>query len=293
MPILIDDRTRVLVQNITGRQGMFHTGQMLECGTKVVAGVAPGKGGQKVEGVPVFDSIEEAVKMKKATASIIFVPAPFALDAAFEAITASLDPIVIITEHIPVHDSIKIVEYARQNDVHIVGPNTPGLMSPGMCKMGIMPNHIFSCGKIGVVSRSGTLTYEIASSLTQSGLGQSTAVGLGGDPVVGLSFTDVLAMFERDGQTKGIAMIGEIGGNAEERAAEFIRKNVKKPVVAYIAGRTAPSGKTMGHAGAVISGTSGTAQSKIEALKKAGVSTAELPGDVADILMKKLRSKRL
>lgn len=289
MAILVDEKTRVLVQGITGNQGMFHTKRMLEYKTKVVAGVRAGKGGTKVEGVSVFDSVEEAVRVKRATSSIIFVPAPFVLDAACENISSHLNPVVIITEHVPVHDSIKIIEYARREGVHVIGPNTPGIISPAKCKMGIMPSHIFSEGKIGVLSRSGTLTYEIVSSLTKAGLGQSTAIGLGGDPVVGLSFTDILAMFEKDRQTRGIVMIGEIGGNAEEKAAEFIKKNIKKPVVAYIAGRTAPQGKTMGHAGAVISSTSGTAQSKIEALKKAGVPTAELPGDVVGLLEKKMK----
>lgn len=290
MAILIDEQTRVLVQGITGYQGEFHTRQMLAFGTKVVAGTSPGKGGSTVHGVPVFDTVEEAVKETGATASCIFVPARGAKDAALEAIASGLDPVVIITEHIPVHDAIEIVAYARQKGVHVVGPNGPGLASAGRCKIGIMPNHLFQQGKVGVVSRSGTLTYEIVAALTRAGLGETTAVGLGGDPVVGMTFVEVLELFESDPETQAVVLIGEIGGSAEEEAAEYIARRFTKPVVAYIAGRTAPPGKRMGHAGAVISGTEGTAQSKIEALRAAGVAVADLPSDVAGLLKEILGS---
>ncbi len=290
MPIIIDDSTNVVVQGITGGQGKFHTNAMRDYGTDIIAGVTPGKGGIEIEGIPVYDSINEAQEAVggKITASIIFVPAPFAKDAALEALDADLNPVVIITEHIPVHDSMKVMAIARKKNIDVVGPNTPGIISAGMCKMGVMPSHVFSPGKIGVVSRSGTLTYEIVDDLSKAGLGQTTAVGLGGDPVVGLSFIDVLNKFEADPSTKGIVMIGEIGGNAEESAAIHIREKITKPVVAYIAGRTAPKGKTMGHAGAIVSGSSGTADSKIQALKSAGVEVADKPIEIPELLGKKL-----
>jgi len=284
MSILINKDTRVLVQGITGYQGQFHTARMLEFGTQVVAGTTPGKGGTNLHGVPVFETITEAVEATRATASVSFVPARFAKDAALEAIEAGLDPVVIITEGIPVHDALQIVEFARRQGVRVVGPNCPGVTAPGQCRIGIMPNHLFTPGPAGVVSRSGTLTYEIVAALTRQGIGQSTALGLGGDPVVGMTFTDALELFERDPQTEAVVLIGEIGGSAEEDAAAFIRAHVTKPVVGYIAGRTAPSGKRMGHAGAVISGTSGTASSKIEALQAAGVNVATLPGEVARLV---------
>jgi len=284
MSILINKETRVLVQGITGYQGDFHTARMLEFGTQVVAGVTPGKGGIRLHGVPVFETVAEAIPPTGATAACIFVPARFAKDAALEAIEAQLDPVVVITEGLPVHDVLQIVEFARRQNVHLVGPNCPGLTVPGQCKIGIMPNHLFMPGPVGVISRSGTLTYEIVAALTRQGIGQSTALGLGGDPVVGISFTDALRMFQNDPQTAAMILIGEIGGSAEEEAARFISAHVTKPVVGYIAGRTAPPGKRMGHAGAVISGTEGTAGSKIEALQAAGVKVATLAGEVAGLV---------
>jgi len=285
MAILIGKNTTALVQGITGSQGSYHTKLMLEYGTKIVAGVTPGKGGTEVHGVPVFDTVEEATSRFKANASIIFVPAPSAKDATLENIAAGFNPVVVITEGLPVKDEIQIMEVARLKGTTIIGPNTPGIITPGECKLGIMPGHIFKQGKVGLVSRSGTLTYEIAASLTAAGLGQSTCLGVGGDPVVGLSFVDVLEMFRKDPGTEAIAMIGEIGGNAEEMAAEYI-KNTKypKPIAAYVAGRAAPPGKRMGHAGAIIMGRSGTAETKIEALKDAGVKLALKPGEIAKLL---------
>jgi succinyl-CoA synthetase alpha subunit len=286
LAILIDSNTKAIVQGITGGQGMFHTKAMKDYGTTIVAGVTPGKGGKIVEDIPVYDSIEEVPK--DITASIIFVPAPFAKDAALEAIDFGLNPVVIITERIPIHDSIEVMKKAGEKKIDVVGPNTPGVISPGKSKMGVMPSHVFSEGSIGLISRSGTLTYEIANNLSQAGLGQSTTVGLGGDPVVGLSFVDVLKKFEDDEQTKAVVLVGEIGGNAEENAAAFIKENFSKPVVAYIAGRTAPPGKRMGHAGAIVSGGMGTAESKMKALTEAGISVAELPGDIVGLLKNKM-----
>ena len=285
MAILIGKNTTALVQGITGSQGSYHTKLMLEYGTKIVAGVTPGKGGTEVHGVPVFDTVEEAMSRLNANASIIFVPAPSAKDAILENIAAGFNPVVVITEGLPVKDEIQIMEVARLKGITIIGPNTPGIITPSECKLGIMPGHIFKQGKVGLVSRSGTLTYEIAASLTAAGLGQSTCLGVGGDPVVGLSFVDVLEMFRKDPGTEAIAMIGEIGGNAEEMAAEYI-KNTKypKPIAAYVAGRAAPPGKRMGHAGAIIMGRSGTAETKIEALKDAGVNLALKPGEIAKLL---------
>ena len=279
--IILDENTRCIVQGITGKQGSFHTEQMLNYSTNVVAGTSPGKGGQKFGELPIYNSIEEAKEDLDINASIIFVPASFAKDAAFEAIS-QLDLAVIITEHIPVHDSMEIVEYAKREKTTIVGPNTPGIISPGVGKLGIMPTHIFNEGNVGIVSRSGTLTYEVANQVTNSGMGESTCIGIGGDPVVGLDFANVLQRFENDDDTAAMVMIGEIGGNAEEKAAEYINKNISKPVVAYIAGVTAPPGKRMGHAGAIIEGESGTAASKINALEDAGVYVAERPSEIAD-----------
>jgi len=285
MAILVGKETRAIVQGITGSQGSWHTKLMLEYGTKIVAGVTPGKGGTEVHGVPVFDTAREAIDRVKANASIIFVPAPFAKDAVLENIDAGLNPVIVITEGIPVKDEIQIMEVAKLGGTTIIGPNTPGIITPGQCKLGIMPSHIFKQGSVGLVSRSGTLTYEIAASLSNSGLGQSTCLGIGGDPVVGLNFVDVLEMFRKDPKTKKIAMIGEIGGNAEETAAAYIRKTeYPKPIAAYVAGRAAPPGKRMGHAGAIIMGKSGTAETKIEALRKAGVKVALKPGEVAKLL---------
>ena len=284
MPILIGRKTKAIVWGITGSQGQFHTQLMLEYGTKIVAGVTPGRGGQQVQNVPVFDTAKEALEHDKADAAIIFVPAAHAKDATLEAVSANLNPVIVITEGIPVKDEIQMMEIARQKGATIIGPNTPGIITPGQCKLGIMPGHIFKPGKVGLVSRSGTLTYEIAASLTNSGLGQTTCLGIGGDPVVGLNFVDVLKMFKKDPSTKAIAMIGEIGGNAEETAAEYVRKTrYPKSIVAYIAGRAAPPGKRMGHAGAIITGKAGTAETKIEALKSAGVKIAMKPGDVAKL----------
>lgn len=289
MAVLIDKNTRVLVQGITGYQGEFHTARMSEFGTAVVAGVTPGKGGTKVHGVPVFETVDEAVRETGATAACVFVPARFAGDAALESIGARLDPVVIITEGMPVHDTLKVMEYARLEGVRVVGPNCPGVTSPAQCKIGIMPNHLFAPGPVGVISRSGTLSYEILAALTGHGIGQSTAVGLGGDPVVGTSFTDALRMFDGDPDTAAVVVIGEIGGTAEEEAARFIQEHFRKPVVGYIAGRTAPAGKRMGHAGAVISGSEGTAGAKVEALQRAGAKVATLPGEVATLVREALQ----
>jgi succinyl-CoA synthetase alpha subunit len=288
MAILVGSDTKAIVQNITGSQGTFHTRLMLEYGTKVVGGTAPGKGGMQLEGISVFDTVKEAVSKTGANASIIFVPAPFARDAALEAISHGLNPIVLITEGIPIRDSIDIMARAKERGCVIVGPNTPGIITPDECKLGIMPAHVFKNGEVGLASRSGTLTYEIASSLTRAGLGQSTCLGLGGDPIVGLSFVDILEMFRKDPQTKSVALVGEIGGNAEELAAQYIKETTyPKPVAAYVAGRTAPPGKRMGHAGAIIMGKTGTAESKLEALKAAGVRVALKPGEIAKLLAKK------
>ena len=284
MAVLLTKKARVLVQGITGHQGTFHTRAMLDFGTKVVAGVTPGKGGTKVEGVPVFDGVREAVLRRKANASIIFVPAPFAKDAAIEAIEAGLKLVVVITERIPFHDCLDLVPYARSKGCAIIGPNCPGIITPGQSKMGIMPNHIFAPGDVGVISRSGTLTYEIVNAMTQAGFGQSTCIGIGGDPVIGTNTVEALAMFQKDRKTKRIVVVGEIGGTAEEEAAEFIKRHVTKPVVAYVAGRTAPPGKRMGHAGAIIQAGKGTAESKVRAFAEAGVPVADYPADIAKLL---------
>lgn len=285
--IILDEDTRCLVQGITGKQGSFHTEQMLEYNTNIVAGVTPGKGGQDFLGVPIFNSIEEAKEETDINSSIIFVPAKFAKDAAFESIK-NLDLVVIISEHIPVHDSLEIMNYAEQMGTTVIGPNTPGVISPGVGKLGIMPTHIFEKGKVGVISRSGTLTYEVASQLTRGGIGQSTAVGIGGDPVIGTNYIDILEKFENDDGTEAIVLIGEIGGNAEENAAKYISKHVSKPVVSYIAGMTAPPGKRMGHAGAIIHGNSGTAESKINALSEAGVKVARMPSEIVELVKKSI-----
>jgi len=281
----IGRETGVVVQGVTGRQGRFHTRLMLNYGTRIEAGVTPGKGGEKVEGITVYDTVEEAKKKHKLDASIIFVPAPFTLDAALEAIDANLSLVVVITEGIPIRDTMEILSKSKNNGITIVGPNTPGLIKPEESKLGIMPGHVFRKGKVGIVSRSGTLFYEIAENITRKGLGQSLCVGIGGDPVVGLDFIDVLKWFEEDGETEAVALIGEIGGDAEERAAAFIsRGGFNKPIFAYIAGRTAVPGKRMGHAGAIIEGSSGTAKSKIDTLKNAGVEVGEKPVDVVEAL---------
>lgn len=285
MTVLVDKNTRVLVQGITGSQGTFHTEAMLKYGTKVVAGTSPGKQGQEVHGVPVYDSVREAKEAEGVTASVIFIPAPFAGDAALEAIANDLNPVVVITEHVPVRDEMRMIHAAKRKGISIIGPNTPGIITPGVNqKLGIMPGHVFSHGKVGLMSRSGTLTYEIAAGMTNAGIGISTAIGLGGDPCVGLTPTEAVELFKQDNETKAIVLVGEIGGDAEERAASYIEKEYHLPVVGFIAGRTAPPGKRMGHAGAIISGHSGTAASKIEALNKAGIQVAQKPSDVARIL---------
>jgi len=285
----IDKDTRVIVQGLTGGQGQFHARLMKEYGTKVVAGSVPGRGGQVSEGVPVYDTVAEAQEEHEIDASIVFVPAPYALDAALEAVEAGLDPVVVITEGIPVRDSIELVAKARLKGTTIVGPNTPGVIKAGESKMGIMPAQVFRKGGVGVISRSGTLFYEIAAHITRVGLGQSTCVGLGGDPVVGLDYIEVLKWFQADPETEAVALIGEIGGDAEERAARFIQGGgFTKPVAAYIAGRAAVPGKRMGHAGAIIQGSSGTADSKMGALRNAGVEVGELPSQVAEALRRLL-----
>ena len=287
MSIIIDDGSKVVVQGITGNEGRFHTASMLRYGTKIVAGVTPGKGGQQVEGVPVYNTVAEAVTRHGVDTSIMFVPARFTRSAALEAIDAGIKNLVVITEGIPQRDAIEFVAKAKKKgDVIIVGPNCPGVISPAhRIKVGIMPGHIFSPGSVGIASRSGTLTYEITWHISQAGMGQSTCVGLGGDPIVGLDFIKVLEMFRDDEETKGVVLIGEIGGNAEELAAQYISAvNYPKPVVAYIAGRLAPPGKRMGHAGAIIMGKTGTASSKIEAFTRAGVPVAEKPSDIPKLL---------
>ena len=284
MSILIGEATRALVQGITGNEGRFHTEQMLEYGTRIVAGVTPGKGGQEVEGVPVFDTVAEGVETTGANASIIFVPPPFAADAILEAAEAGIDLVVCLTEGIPVVDMIEVRRYLDLFGTKLIGPNTPGLISPGKCKLGVMAGYIHKPGPIGIVSRSGTLTYEVVHQLTELGIGQSTCVGIGGDPIVGLAFSELLPMFEDDPGTKGIVLIGEIGGSAEEEAAALIAERVTVPVVAFIAGRTAPPGRRMGHAGAIVTGGSGTADAKISALRDAGVRVAESPAEIGSLM---------
>ena len=284
MSILVGSDTRLLVQGITGREGEFHTRQMIEYGTKVVAGVTPGRGGSEVAGVPVFNTVRDAVDPTGANAAIIYVPAPFASDAILEAADAGLALIICITEGIPVLDMVKVDSVVRKRGARLIGPNCPGVITPGLAKVGIMPAHIHRRGNIGLVSRSGTLTYEIVNALTQSGYGQSTCVGIGGDPIIGTTFVDTLRLFADDDQTEAVVLIGEIGGNDEEHAADFIKHNFSKPVVAFIAGRTAPANKRMGHAGAIISGGSGTAAGKVEALTEVGVRVADSPTQVPEIL---------
>jgi succinyl-CoA synthetase alpha subunit len=293
LEIFVGKRTKAIVQGITGTQGSFHTKLMLDYGTQILAGVTPGKGGTNVHGVPIYNTVEEAVKKHGANASIIFVPARFALAAILEALESGLKTIVVITEHIPVKDSIGVMARAKQDGASVIGPNTPGIITPGECKLGVMPAHVFESGTVGVVSRSGTLTYEIAAEISAKGLGQSTCVGLGGDPVVGLSFVEVLRMFEADKRTEAVVMIGEIGGNLEELAADFVsEEEYSKPVVAFVAGRTAPLGKRMGHAGAIITGRAGAAQSKIDAFRKAGIEVAEKTSDVGRLLAEGLGKEK-
>jgi len=284
MAVLLDETNRVLVQGITGHQGQFHTKAMMDYGTKVVAGTSPGKAGETVNGVPVFDAVADAVAATGADTSIIFVPAPFTKDAVVESIEAGIRLVVIITERVPFHDCLDIMPYARAKNVAVIGPNTPGIISPGRAKCGIMPSHIFKKGSVGVISRSGTLTYEVVAAMTAAGMGQSTCMGSGGDPIIGTNFVEALKLFEEDKQTKSIVLIGEIGGTAEEEAARFIEKNVTKKVAAYVAGLTAPPEKRMGHAGAIIQRGMGTAESKVKAFEKVGVKVAKYPSDIARLL---------
>jgi len=291
MSILIDEGTRLVVQGITGRDGGFHAKKMIEYGTEVVAGVTPGKGGQEFEGVPIFDSVREAVEQAGANTSVLFVPPAFATDAMYEAIEAGVKVLVAITEGVPALDMIGVYDAVRRNGVRMIGPNCPGLISPGKAKVGIMPGAIHKRGGVGVVSRSGTLTYEVVASLMAEGIGQSTCIGIGGDPIVGSNFLDLLPLFEEDPETEGIVLIGEIGGTEEEKAAEYIASNVSKPVVSFIAGQTAPPGKRMGHAGAIIAGGKGTAAEKITALGMAGIPVAAIPSEIGPLMKKALEKK--
>ena len=289
MSIYIDKSSRVLVQGITGRDGSFHARQMREYGTAVVAGVTPGKGGQKFDGeVPIFDTVADAVAQTKANVSVIYVPPPFAADAMMEAADAGIALIVCITEGVPVLDMTRVYPYVREHGARLIGPNCPGLITPGESKVGIIPGRICVAGSVGVVSRSGTLTYEVVDQLTRAGIGQSTCVGIGGDPINGTSFIDVLEAFENDPKTKAIAMMGEIGGTDEQEAARFVHDRMKKPVVGFIAGQTAPPGRRMGHAGAIISGSAGTAAEKLEAFEKAGIGIARRPKDFVELLRARL-----
>ena len=284
MSVLVDEDTRVVVQGITGGEGKFHTEQMLEYGTNVVAGAVPGRGGQEVAGVPVYDTVHQAVREEDANASVVFVPPAFAGDACFEALDADgLDLVVAITEGIPTQDMARVYRKLEETDTHLVGPNCPGLITPGVAKLGILPGNIFSSGNVGLVSRSGTLTYQVVDNLTERGLGQSTAIGIGGDPIIGTDFIDALELFEADPDTHVVAMCGEIGGEDEEEAARYIGEHMDTPVVGFIAGRTAPPGKRMGHAGAIVSGSgTGTAESKISALENNGVAVGDTPNEVAE-----------
>lgn len=288
MSILIDKSTKLAVQGITGRDGSFHTKQMLEYGTHVVAGVTPGKGGEQVEGVPVFNTVKETVEQTGANTSILFVPAKFAIDAIYEAGDAGIRLIVAVSEGIPALDMVKVVAFLDEKGSNLIGPNSPGIISPGKSKVGILPGQIFKQGLIGVISRSGTLTYEIVNHLTNAELGESTCLGIGGDPIIGLKFIDCLELFSKDEQTKGVVLIGEIGGSDEEEAAVYIKENFKKPVVSFIAGLTAPPGKRMGHAGAIVSGGTGTAAEKIKAFESVGVAVAKEPEEVVKLLKEKL-----
>ncbi|MCL6637222.1 MAG: succinate--CoA ligase subunit alpha [Alicyclobacillus sp.] len=293
MSILVNKNTRVITQGITGSQGLFHTRQAIEYGTNVVGGVTPGKGGTTVEGVPVFNTVEQAVRETGANASVIYVPPAFAADAIMEAVDAGVDLVICITEGIPVLDMVKVKRFMEGRRSRLIGPNCPGVITPGECKIGIMPGYIHTPGKVGVVSRSGTLTYEAVYQLTVRGIGQSTAVGIGGDPVKGTEFIDVLKMFNEDPETEAVIMIGEIGGTAEEQAAEWIRQHMKKPVVGFVAGATAPPGRRMGHAGAIISGGSGTAASKIAKMQECGIRVAPTPSEMGSTLYAVLEERGL
>jgi succinyl-CoA synthetase alpha subunit len=291
LSVLVDRNTRLVVQGITGKEGSFHTKQMVEYGTAVVGGVTPGKGGTMHEGIPVFNTVEQAVSEAGANASVIYVPPPFAADAIMEAADAGIPLVVCITEGIPALDMVKVKEYLADKPTRLIGPNCPGVISPGKCKIGIMPGHIHKEGRVGVVSRSGTLTYEAVGQLTALGLGQSTAIGIGGDPIVGTTHLHALALFQDDPETDGIVMIGEIGGTAEEEAAAFARDNVTKPIVAFIAGQTAPPGRRMGHAGAIIAGGKGTAAEKMAALEEAGIRVVNSPADIGQAMADALGSR--
>ncbi len=293
MSIWVDKSTKVIVQGITGSTAIYHTKQMLEYGTNIVGGVTPGKGNMKIEGVPVFNTVEEAKRNTKANVSIIYVPAKFAADAILEAVDAELDMVICITEHIPIKDMIMVKRYMEGKKTRLIGPNCPGIITPEECKIGIMPGYIHKKGRIGVVSRSGTLTYEAVHQLSLRGIGQSTAVGIGGDPVNGTDFIHVLKAFNEDENTDAVIMIGEIGGNAEEKAAYWIKKNMKKPVVGFVSGKTAPSGKRMGHAGAIISSGKGTANEKIRIMKECGIYISEIPTDIANTLIRALKDNNL
>jgi succinyl-CoA synthetase alpha subunit len=291
--VFINQDTKVIVQGITGATALFHTKQMLEYGTKIVGGTSPGKGGQEVEGVPVFNTVKDAVEATGAVATVIYVPAPFAADAIIEAVDAELDLAICITEHIPVLDMVKVKRYMEGKKTRLIGPNCPGVISADECKIGIMPGYIHKKGHVGVVSRSGTLTYEAVHQLTQAGIGQTTAVGIGGDPVNGTNFIDVLQAFNEDPETEAVIMIGEIGGTAEEEAAEWVKANMMKPVVGFIGGRTAPPGKRMGHAGAIISGGKGTADEKIRVMNDCGIKVADTPSVMGETLISVLKEKGL
>ncbi|KKB75616.1 MULTISPECIES: succinate--CoA ligase subunit alpha [Bacillus] len=293
MSVFINKDTKVIVQGITGSTALFHTKQMLEYGTKIVGGVTPGKGRTEVEGVPVFNTVEDAVNETGATASVIYVPAPFAADAIMEAVDAELELVICITEHIPVLDMVKVKRFMEGKKTRLIGPNCPGVITPEECKIGIMPGYIHKKGHVGVVSRSGTLTYEAVHQLSEAGIGQSTAVGIGGDPVNGTNFIDVLKAFNEDPETHAVIMIGEIGGTAEEEAAEWVKANMTKPVVGFIGGKTAPPGKRMGHAGAIISGGKGTADEKIKTMNACGIEVAETPSVMGETLIKVLKEKGL
>jgi succinyl-CoA synthetase alpha subunit len=293
MSIWVNKDTKVIVQGITGKTAAYHTKEMLEYGTKIVGGTSPGKGGSKVHGVPVFNTMVEAVENTGADTSIIYVPAPFAADAILEAVDAELELVVCITEHIPVKDMMYVKNYIEGKSTRLIGPNCPGIITPGECKIGIMPGYIHKKGRIGVVSRSGTLTYEAVHQLSKKGIGQSNAIGIGGDPIIGTNFIDVLKAFNEDENTDAVIMIGEIGGNSEEKAAMWIRENMKKPVVGFISGKTAPEGKRMGHAGAIISSGKGTANEKIKIMEECGIYMAENPTTIAETLIKALGGKQL